>query len=209
LLPVDISEVIILANGIILGFAVIDAVTEALPNNARVLIPFRKNALTRILALCFAPGWIGGLGFFCLAFAFWIAGFGLLDHFKGTGSSNTEDWVSLVSGPNLLIFPLVIIHLFFYRQLSSQFIFGMYTFIQVCLLAISMLVLVMAGTLRVYEEIIYAIVPLPSLLLFAAAEGEAGKPHFFFIAIATTAICLLIPCLRSRAHYRDFFRNLK
>ncbi|MDA7920157.1 hypothetical protein N9B73_00245 [Verrucomicrobiales bacterium] len=209
LLPLDIGEMIIVATAIILTFAVVDAVTEALPNYARVLIPFRKNIVTRSCALFFAPGWISGLGFFCIAAAVWLAGFGLLEHFEGDGPSGIDDWVAIISGPNALIFPLVIIQLFFHKQTSSQFTFGIYAFTQVCLLFISMLVLVMANAIRHYEDLIYSVIPLPSVLLFASADGEADAPLFFYIALATSAVCLLIPRIRSHAHYRDFFKHLK
>lgn len=209
LLPVDLGFYIIFAVAVILSFAAIDAVTEALPNYARVLIPFRKNFITRGFALFFAPGWISGLGFFCLACAVWLAGFGLLELFDGDGPSDLSEWVAIISGPNVLIFPLVIIQLFFYRQSSSQFTFGMYTFTQACLLVISMLVLVMANAISHYEDLIYSIIPLPSVLLFASADGNADKPLFFYIALGTTAVCLLIPRIRSHAQYRDFFKHLK
>ncbi|MDF1739517.1 MAG: hypothetical protein P1U86_10195 [Verrucomicrobiales bacterium] len=209
LLPVDIGAIIMAASAVVLSFAVIDAVTEALPNYARVLIPFRKNFLTRGFALFFAPGWISGLGFFCLAVAAWWAGFGLLNLHTGDGPSGIDEWVAILSGPNLLIFPLVIIQLFFHRQTSSQFTFGIYAFTQACLLVISMLVLVMANAIRHYEDLIYSVLPLPSVLLFASADGEANKPIFLYIALITTALCLLVPRIRSHAQYRDFFKHLK
>ena len=198
---------------LILGLACVDALTEPLPLFSRVLEPFRKNFLTRLIAGSFAPGWISGIGFFfvCLfiAGAFFVLGGSPRPVLPWSSGFDLADWTGFFSMGNLLIFPLLFIHLFFGKQTSGHFTFAIYCFMQACLLVITAMVMVLASTVTKYEDAIYLSVPLPSVLLFATMNGEAKEFIHFAIALVTTAVSTAIPLLCHRADFRDFQQNLK
>lgn len=111
---------------------------------------------------------------------------------------------------NLIIFPLLFIHLFFARHASNQFTFGFYTFIQLALAMITLLVGVMGNALGGrHEDWLYLGVPIPSVLITASNISSLDNKLFFGIAIATTILCVTVPLLRNREAVRDFSRNLK
>ena len=209
-------EAIIFVSGIILGLASIDAITEPIPIYSRVLEPFRRNFLTRFVAGFFAPGWISGLGFFFLSAAIW--GFALhLDDFFNSSSSLPTTYVSIDIGPwilylsmlNLLLFPLIIIHLFFGKSNSGNFTFAIYAFVQCVLLVAMVMIMALASAMSIYEELVYTLVPFPSVLISASEQGDADTFIFLIIALVTTLLCVAIPLLRHRAAFREFQYHLK
>lgn len=208
---------------IILGLAVIDALTEPTPIYSRVLEPFRKNILTRFAARFLAPGWISGIGFFFLAAAMWAVALYFGDFFLRRGITGVSG-ASLRIGPlamdqgrvilflsmiNLLIFPLLIIHLFFRKQVSGNYTLALYTFVQCVLLFLTVMVMTLTGALNVYGELIYSLAPLPSVLIFASQRGGANEPFHLVIALATTFFSVAIPLLRQHQACRRFRHHLK
>lgn len=204
----DAPEIILAVSSVILAFACIDALTEPLPIFSRVLQPFRKNLLTKLSALFLCPGWIGGIGFFLLAMLLWMGAFGLATLAGENVLDRNRDWVSFFSACNLLLFPLIIIHLFFRKLGQRDFTFALYVFIQACLLVITLMVTAMAKAIPGNDELIYACIPLPSVLLVAAADRDADEFYFIVISAITTMICVLVPLLRNRSMIREFFTEL-
>jgi len=198
---------------LILGFAVIDALTEPLPIYARVLEPFRKNPMTRLAALFLAPGWMSGIGFFFLCALVW----GAILYFGGILASATAgSWhfemakmTFFLSMCNVLIFPLIFIHLFFGRQASVNFTFGFYAFIQACLLMLTLMATVLANTIPKYEDLIFVAVPIPSVLISGLADGAADDLIHLLIALATTLLAAAIPLVRHQKDLREFRHHLK
>ena len=212
---IDVDSIIIVSS-LILGLASIDAITEPLPIYSRVLEPFRKNCLTRFAAGFFAPGWISGLGFFFLSAAIW--GFALhLDDFFNLLSSppstpqdfDTGRFTQYLSMLNLLLFPLIFIHLFFGKSTSGNFTFAIYAFVQCVLFVATIMIMALASAMSVYKELIYSLVPFPSVLISAGEQGDADELIFLFIALVTTLLCVVIPLVRHRASFREFQHYLK
>ena len=110
---------------------------------------------------------------------------------------------------NMLIFPLIIIHLFFGKQTSGNFTFALYAFIQCVLLFLTMMIMTLAGAMARFEELIFTLVPLPSVLIFASERGEADEFIFLVLALATTFLSVTIPLLRHRMAFRQFQHHLK
>ena len=210
------EEAITLVSSLILGLASIDAITEPLPVYSRVLEPFRKNFLTRFAAGFFAPGWISGLGFFFLAAAIWAYALHRDDFFNlssalpsaGPGLDIAK-WTQYVSMLNLLLFPLILIHLFFGKTNSGNFTFAIYAFVQCFLLVATIMIMALASAMSKYEELIYTLVPFPSVLIAASEQGDADELLFLVIAVITTLLCVAIPLLRHRASFREFQHHLK
>jgi len=214
-------ETVVMVSAIILGLASIDALTEPLPIYSRVLEPFRKNPLTRLAALFLAPGWISGIGFFFVCAVLWAVALHGDNFFAerspgvsgvvkiGTFAVDQGQVILYLSMINLLLFPLIIIHLFFGKQTTGNFTFALYAFIQCVLLFLTMMIMTLAGAMSRYEELIFTLAPLPSVMFSANAQGEADEPIFLVIALATTFFSVTIPLLRHRAAFRQFQHHLK
>ena len=108
-----------------------------------------------------------------------------------------------------MIFPLLIIHLFFKKQTSGNFTFALYAFIQCLLLLLTTMIMTLAGAMSRYDELIYTLAPLPSVLIYANARGEADELIYLIIALTTTLCCVAIPLLRNRAALQQFRHHLK
>ncbi|MEQ1842610.1 MAG: hypothetical protein ABL994_19595, partial [Verrucomicrobiales bacterium] len=207
------TQEVLIISGLILGFAVIDALTEPLPIYARVLEPFRKNPMTRLAALFLAPGWMSGIGFFFFCSLVWgailYAGGFFAPATPGSWQFEMEKMTFYLSMCNLLIFPLIFIHLFFGRQASVNFTFGFYAFIQACLLVLTIMATVLANAIPQYEDLIFVAVPIPSVLISGLADGEADELVHLLIALATTLLAVTIPLVRHQKDLREFRHHLK
>lgn len=215
---------------IILSFALLDALTEPLPIYRRVLVPFRRNPITRFSAWFLSPGWLGGIGFLlCWLFiALCIlvltkletsasAPSGLyttvLDEFRQHVFANSlyPKIHVFVAITNVFLFPLLILHLFLPRYASGNHTFGIYLFIQIGQLVLSTMTGIFASTLRAFESMIYTAVPIPMNLYVVAMEWpRSSKPDgiFFVISIVTLFLCISIPLLRQRSVVSEFVKNL-
>ncbi|MEX2581166.1 MAG: hypothetical protein WD342_19060 [Verrucomicrobiales bacterium] len=204
------ETVVLVFTGLVLALACADALTEPLPIFSRVLRPFRKNAPGRAAALFLAPGWIAGLGFFVVSALFWLGIFKAVEFTGGLSLlDDTKGLVTFLSLCNLLIFPLLVIHLFFAKQASNQFTFGVYTFIQCSLAMLTLLMGALAAAVGQNAESTYLWFPVPSVLLTATQSTAAENPLFLFFAVATTALCFFVPLLRHPGRVREFRRHLK
>lgn len=204
------GDEVIVVTCIILGLALIDALTEPLPIFTQVLAPFRRKPFGKLAALFFSPGWISGLAFSTFAAGLLVLAF----LFAGTIHSGIQlndrgDAVLLLSLCNVILFPLLIIHLFFSNHSSHHFTFGVYVFIQGGLFVLTMMIIAIGNALRNYEDLIYLCLPLPSILIYAENEKGADSALHLILAIATTALCLGFPLLRGRAQVREFAAALK
>ncbi len=205
------EEFVLLYSGIFLGLACIDALTEPLPIYSRVLARARKQPLARPLALFFTPGWLSGIAYFILCSVIWLGLFLLVEAAGGKNIlGDKEGPLIFLSCCNLIIFPLLAIHLFFPRYASGQFTFGIYTFIQTALAVVTLLVVVMGEALGGrYEEILYLCLGIPSVLWIGSQNSSLDGPIPFAIAVVTFVLCISVPLLRNREAVRDFTRNLK
>lgn len=209
------EEAAYLVVALILGFACVDALTEPLPVFARVLEPFRKNPLLRLAAWVFTPGWLSGILFFLLCVWIWItlAAFDATAGFASLPPSEPQTMLTaLLSVANLFLFPLVFIHLFFPKHASGSFTFGLYFFIQGCLAALTAMVWILSEGMSRFDDLIFALVPIPSVLLVAVEDGGASRDFelvYFAAAVLTLVLGIAVPFLRQREAVREFVRNLK
>ncbi len=212
----DIEEAVVVVVALILGFACVDALTEPLPVFAKVLEPFRRNTFTRVAATFFTPGWMGGIWFFLLCFLAFTGVVLVVSTFFSSSPIELSDRVEfitvMISSANLFLFPLIFIHLFFPKHASGSFTFGIYTFIQGCLLLLTIMVAALAEAISRFDHLIFALVPVPSVLLVAVQNGGADA-RFELIYLAAALLTLLlgiaIPLLRQREAVHDYVRNLK
>jgi len=193
----------------ILALACIDALTEPLPVFSRVLPPFSITPLTRLGALFLAPGWIGGLGFFVVAGCLYYGSTMWVGRVAGQDVlHNREQLILFVSTCNVVVFPLLIIHLFFRRYGREHFTFALYVFIQVGVAVVTLMVMSIASMLGRWEETIYMLCPLPSVLVFGASRANVDETAFFALALGTTFLCVMAPLLCHRRDWREFIRWL-
>lgn len=205
------EEFVLLYSWIILGLACVDALTEPLPIYSRVLARARRQPLTRPLALFFTPGWLSGIAFFLLCCGVWLGLFVLVELAGGDDFlDDNEGPLVFLSFCNLIIFPLLPIHLFFPKHASGQFTFGVYIFIQAALGVVTLLVAVMGEALGGrYEDMLYLCLGIPSVLWVGSQNASLDGPIPLAIAILTSILCIAVPLLRNRESVREFFRNLK
>jgi hypothetical protein len=207
------EEAAYIVIALILGFASVDALTEPLPVFARVLEPFRKNPLLRLAAWFFTPGWLSGIVFFLLCVWIWITLAALAPGSASLPSSEPDTMLtSLLSTANVFLFPLIFIHLFFPKHASGSFTFGIYFFIQACLAVLTVMIAVLSDALSRYDDLIFALVPIPPVLLVALENGGADRGFelfYFGAAVLTLVLGIAVPFLRQRESVREFIRNLK
>jgi hypothetical protein len=202
------EEAVIVFSGVILGLACIDALTEPLPVFDRVCVPFRKSPIHRWLGLILCPGWISAIFFFIVCSGLWWGTVSLLENFSGSiAFDELRDVTLFVSFSNLIIFPLLIMHLFFAKHSSMNHTFGIYLFTQAALFGITLMVMAIANALRDWEEIAYIAIPIPSV--FIAAENDVDEPIHFAIAALIFLLCIGFPLLRQFRSVRAFFSALK
>ncbi|MDF1859263.1 MAG: hypothetical protein P1U87_03555 [Verrucomicrobiales bacterium] len=204
------SEEAIAVTGVILGLACIDALTEPLPIFSSIAIPFRRSPILRILGIFLSPGWCSGIFFFLLCSGIWVGSILLWDLTASAKFfTNFEGPVLFLSLCNLIIFPLLILHLFFAKHSSHHFTFGLYIFTQASLFGITLMATVIANALGKWEDYVYLFVPLPSVFIAGNAGGsEADEAIHFWIAVSTFFVCVCFPLLRQHRSARAFFSTL-
>lgn len=206
----DAEEAVISITGVILGLACIDALTEPLPVFGRVCTPFRNNLLLRWPGVFLCPGWISGIFFFIFCSALWWGSAVLYGAVTGDAFlDQIEDVVVFASMANLIIFPLLIMHLFFARYSSMNHTFGIYLFTQAALFGITLMVMAIANALRHWEEIAYLAVPIPSVFIAAGMDGnDVDEPVHLIIVVLIFALCVSFPLLRQFRSVRAFLSAL-
>lgn len=204
------SEEAFVVSGVILGLACIDALTEPLPIFSSVSIPFRKSPLLRFPGIFLSPGWCSGIFFFLLCSAIWAGSFFL--HYQMDPArifTSYEDPVLFLSLCNLIVFPLLILHLFFAKHSSHHFTFGLYIFTQASLFGLTLMATVIANALGEWESYVYLFVPLPSVFITGNMGGShADEAIHFWIAVVTLFLCVCFPLLRQHRSVRAFFSTL-
>ena len=202
------SDIVFVFICVALATATIDALTEPLPVFPRVLAPFSKNDVTRFLALFLTPGWISGLFFFLLSSAM-LLGFVFLSNGISGTTTEPDDILAVLSACNMFVFPLLIISIFFPKHSGSRFTFALYMLIQAVIAGVTFMVAMITNATGRWEELIFSLVPLPSVLLLAYDESELQNVQFLFIIPATTLICVLVPLFRARNSFKEFRKYLR
>ncbi|MEM6278301.1 MAG: hypothetical protein AAF733_02405 [Verrucomicrobiota bacterium] len=132
----------------------------------------------------------------------WLAG-------SSADLDDIESWVLFLSFGNLILFPLLIIHLFFSNHSSYHFTFGVYVFVQVAIFVLTLMIIAIGNALSDFEDIIYLCVPLPSVFLYASMDADADTLLHLSVAILLMVVCLGFPLIRQRAKVREFLAALR
>jgi hypothetical protein len=193
--------------GVIWMLVSLDALTERPVLLPSILRPFARRWYLRPWALLFAPGWHTGVFFFLLCLAIYSGAIGVAE-WMGTGSTMAlKDYQILVSAATAVVFPLLIIHLFFRRLMSPAEIFGIYLLIQVCSGVVAFFLMIMANESPVSKDA-YLLAPIPLTTFFAAMEGHA-ELALIGCAGAFGIIAVLVTLYRGLPLYRDSIRMLR
>jgi hypothetical protein len=98
----------------------------------------------------------------------------------------------LIYGAGMVVFPLLIIHLFFRKTKLGHF--ALYLFIQTALGAITIMTLVVADNAPSQKEnLIYAFMPIPSVLFFGEIINGIESPMLILVGLFWLGIGLLLP----------------
>ena len=201
------SEIIPAVITTILCIATVDALTEPLPVLTRVVQPFSKNVITRWLGLFLIPGWISGLFFFLLSTGILATIFFFNE--KALGNPHElKNLLFILSACNTVVFPLLIISLFFHSHTGSRFTFALYMLIQAIIGGITIMVSFIAAAIGRWEELTFSLAPLPSVLIVAYERSELHNIQFLFIVPATTLICVVVPLVRGRKSFGKFIKHM-
>jgi hypothetical protein len=197
--------------GLVLGFACVDALTEPLPVFSRVLEPFRKSPLRRFAAFLLAPGWLSGLGFLLLCALLWGLALGHVQAGASNPMAPATFAIVALSSANLLLLPLLFIHLLFPKHASDSHTFGIYTFAQACIALVTSMGMTFLNIVSRYEELVPLCLPLPSILL-ATVGNRSHLDYLDYLlaeAVLTLLLSLAVPLVRQRGALREFLRHLK
>ncbi|NNE91375.1 MAG: hypothetical protein HKN23_06990 [Verrucomicrobiales bacterium] len=181
--------------GIVIALVGIDAITESPTVLPGVLRPFSRNAITRLAAGVLVPGWHTGLRFFLICVAVFVGA--LFIHVDRSNFFDMQNWLGTVAAVASITFPLLIIHLFFFPVTYSQFYFGLYILIQVCVLAVGWFIGGVAEIGSGLDPLLYMCFPIPFVCFLAASISNNDDPYFFIAALAFFVFSLVVPAVRS------------
>jgi len=195
-------------SGVVLGLACVDALTENPPVFGAVLKPFSGNSITRLFAWIFTPGWHTGIAYFLLCSCLWGIAFYQL---KVPGMEPAEAVIWVLGLAGTISFPLIWIHLFFRKALSTQMNFGFYLFAQACLALATILVSILTSAASSIADAVLACVPIPSVILVALSDHNSGvvQPYFLVALILALLLSVGIPAIRGREIYRQMRRSFQ
>ena len=184
---------------LILALTLIDAMTETPPIFPVILKPFSNNPLMRLASYFLTPGWHTGIVFFvvpCL-----VLWFGAMLHFFDF-RPDADEMGFLIYGAGMIVFPLIILHLFFRKSKLGHF--ALYLFIQAALAAITVMTLFVAESApSAKEEFICMFMPIPSVFFFGEAMNNFDSPIFVLIGLCWLGIGLLIPLAMAMPLFRE------
>lgn len=188
-------------TGILWMLVSLDALTERPSIIPSILRPFATHWYLRPFSLLLTPGWPSGIFYYLLCATLFTAAIQI--HTGLAGLTLGEIQIT-VGAAGMIVFPLIIIHLFFRRITEPASIFGVYLLIQVCSATVAFLVMIMAEQTGV-DETAYLFAPIPVTALFA---GIADEEHGFlvFSAAAFGVLAVLVTMLHGLPWYRDTFR---
>jgi hypothetical protein len=192
--------------GIVWILVCLDALTERPVLLPSILLPFARRWYLRPWPFLLAPGWHTGILFFLLCALL----FGGAIAFHGSGTAGLvmtlKDHQVLVSLAAAVVFPLLIIHLFFRRIMAPSEIFGIYLLIQVCSGVVAFFLMIMANDSPVGKDA-YLMAPIPTTAFFAAMSTHQSLA-LLVCAAAFGAAAVLATLIRGIPLYRDSTRML-
>lgn len=182
----------------------IDAITEKAAMVPSIYRPFRRKSLYRMWISFLTPGWHTGVRFMVLTglVALLLIGInpdvGSRSHF-----TDTRHLTFAFSLAGVLLFPLMIILLFFHAVTFSRYFFGLYVMVQCCTWLFTAMISAVSETSRNMGEILYYLVPIPSVVFVAnQSVGVISEGYMLIAAIAGLVLCLIVCAVRSRLLFK-------
>ncbi len=187
----------------------VDSLTESPAVLPGVLRPFSKNGITKLCANFLTPGWHTGIGFFAICCIVYVAG--LYMHLDASDFQEFQGWIVFTSAIAAITFPLLLIHLFFFPVTYSQFYFGLYVLIQVCVLAIGWFVAVVASATfgHSLDPLLYMCIPVPFVNMLAVTVGDNEDIYFFIASLVFLFFSLLVPMVRAAPIFKRMRQTFK
>ena len=211
------SEGLIILAVMVLLAVWIDAITEKAALVPSIFRPFRRKSLYRIWVSFLTPGWHTGVRFMVLTGAVALLLIGINPDVFGPGSGNEffdfEFLTFCFSLAGILLFPLTIILLFFHAVTFSRYFFGLYVMIQVCTWLFTAMISAVSETSRNIGEILYYLIPIPSVVFVANASfGAVSEGYMLIASITGVVLCLIVCAVRMRLLFKKMhliLRDLK
>jgi len=214
--PIFSADMIALtAVGTVALFVIwIDALTEKATNVPSILRPFVKRPGLRPTMYALTPGWHTALIFIILSAALVLSMLAInpdLDGKPGMELFADDDFTfAVICSLAGLVFPLLIIHLFFYPVTFSKFYFGLYLLIQICIAVITAMIGAASNIDSPWVDILYYCVPIPSVIAIGREEmNSISDEYFFTAAVVVLALSFLVPFLRGRLLFRKMRQNAR
>ena len=191
-------------TGAVWMLVTLDALTEHPTLIPSVLRPFAERWYFRPFTFLFAPGWPTGIFFYLLCVLLFTLSLGYHTGFAGL---TIRELQIASGGAGVVVFPLIVIHLFFRRITEPATIFGIYILIQACTAVVAFFLMIMAEDTGV-GEVAYYFAPIPMTALFAGiANSDDGG--MLVLSLACTAIAVLMTIIRGMPWYRDSLRIMR
>jgi hypothetical protein len=211
------SEVLASMAVIVLLAVWTDAITEKAALVPSIFRPFRRKSLYRPWISFLTPGWHTGVRFMVLSGAIALLLIGINPDLASSGLGSTffdvEFLTFCFSIVGILLFPLMIILLFFHAVTFSRYFFGLYVMIQVCTWLFTAMISAVSETTRNMGEILYYLVPIPSVVFVASeSAGAISEGYLLVAAIVGVVLCLIVCTVRSRLLFKKMhliLRDLK
>ncbi len=185
----------------------IDALTEKATNVPSILRPFVKRPGLRPTMYALTPGWHTALIFILLSTVLVLLLVAINPDLDGrTGVSlflRGDFQFTVICSLAGLLFPLLIIHLFFYPVTFSKFYFGLYLLIQICLAVVTAMLGAATNIDSPWVKTLYHFVPIPSVIAIGREEMDGISDEYFFTAaVVVLALSFLVPLVRARLLFR-------
>ncbi len=174
----------------LMGLFAMDALTES-PSGVRSLyLPFiRRGPLGQIFGFFLTPGWFSGVFYVLLLGGIYILA-GLAYVGSDFGWSTAQTVTVGVAATGSLLFPLLVIHLFYSQQKN---LFASYFFIHVATAAIAICLMLMQHEL---PAVMWAGSPIPMVNYLMAVESSPGTYDDFLLVLGlTTLACTVLVCI--------------
>lgn len=190
--------------GIVWTLVCLDAITERAVLLPSILLPFARRWWLRPWTLLLTPGWHTGIIFFLLCVAIYVSGLIIV----GTPFTMNDDEVQAIVGlAGSIIFPLLIIHLFFRKPMTPGSVFGIYLLIQCCCAVAAFFLTIMAKETPV-GEVAYLILPIPMTAFFAAMAND-GSTEITLLSSVFAVGGWMMAFIRGVPLYRDSARMMR
>jgi hypothetical protein len=198
------AEACLIIVGIVWTLVCLDAITERAVLLPSILLPFAKRWWLRPWTLLLTPGWHTGIFFFLLCVVLFVGGLFVV----GLPFTLNDDEIQTMVGlAGSIVFPLLIIHLFFRKPMTPGSVFGIYLLIQCCCAVAAFFLTIMAEETPV-GEVAYLILPIPMTALFAAMAND-GSIEITLLSSVFAIGGWLIAFIRGVPLYRDSARMMR